>query len=44
MAKLFVEGKLPLEKLQKTYKVADINHAAVDMERGLVLKPVLLWD
>ncbi|KGO40465.1 Polyketide synthase, enoylreductase [Penicillium expansum] len=44
MVKLMVEGKLSFERLQKYYNVTDINQAASDMEMGLVVKPVLLWE
>ncbi|PYH76970.1 GroES-like protein [Aspergillus uvarum CBS 121591] len=44
MIDLFRMGRLPLERLQKTYKVADINSAVSDMKAGRVWKPVLLWN
>ncbi|TPR08577.1 Metallo-beta-lactamase family protein [Aspergillus niger] len=44
MIDLYRKGRLPLDKLQKTYKVTDINLAVSDMKAGRVWKPVLLWD
>ncbi|GLA29030.1 NAD/NADP dependent alcohol dehydrogenase [Aspergillus niger] len=44
MIDLYRKGRLPLDKLQKTYKVTDINLAVTDMKAGRVWKPVLLWD
>ncbi|KAF2494653.1 zinc-binding alcohol dehydrogenase [Lophium mytilinum] len=37
------EGRFPLEKLVKTYPVADYQTALEDMRSGKTLKPVLLW-
>jgi len=39
-----MQGKLPIDRLQKKYKVEDINDALSDMKKGLVIKPVLLWN
>ncbi|GKZ67107.1 NAD/NADP dependent alcohol dehydrogenase [Aspergillus niger] len=44
MIDLYRKGRLPLDRLQKTYKVTDINLAVSDMKAGRVWKPVLLWD
>lgn len=44
LASLYEQGELPLEKLQKTFKASDINLATEQMSKGLVIKPVLLWD
>lgn len=38
------EGRLPLEKLVKTYAFADINQAVADMQAARTVKPVLLMD
>lgn len=37
------QGKYPLEKLIRYYKVKDIRQALHDMKSGQVLKPVLIW-
>ncbi|EXJ80125.1 hypothetical protein A1O1_08267 [Capronia coronata CBS 617.96] len=44
LAELYAKGQFPLESLQKTYPVQDINTACKDMLKGDVLKPVLLWE
>lgn len=44
LAGLYQQGELPLEKLQKTFRASDINLATEQMTKGLVIKPVLLWD
>ena len=40
----FREGKLPLEKLEKQFPVAEFEKARQEMGRGEVVKPVLVWD
>ena len=35
---------MPIEKLQKTFSVSDINLAVEGMSSGAVVKPILLWD
>ena len=37
------EGKLPLEKLEKMFKVDDWEAAKEEMQRGVTVKPVLTW-
>ena len=37
------EGKLPIEKMIKYYKVEDFEKALADMHTGSTIKPVLLW-
>ena len=37
------EGKLPLEKLEKFFKVEDFEKAREEMHSGVTIKPVLLW-
>jgi len=43
LVKEVAEGRFPLEKLVKTYPVADYETALADMHSGKTLKPVLLW-
>ncbi len=38
----FLAGRMPFDKLIKTYPLADINHALHDMHDGSVIKPVLV--
>lgn len=40
---LHAEGKLPLEKLEKTYTLDEIGQAADDMHHGVTVKPVILY-
>lgn len=40
---LHAEGKLPLEKLEKTYTLDEIGQAADDMHHGITVKPVILY-
>jgi len=42
MIELYRAGRFPFDRLITFYPLADINKAAQDAERGLVLKPVLL--
>ncbi|THY77554.1 alcohol dehydrogenase [Aureobasidium pullulans] len=44
LATLYSEGKLPLEKLQKSYAIGDYATAFDDMINGVVIKPILIWD
>jgi aryl-alcohol dehydrogenase len=37
-------GGLPVEKLVRTYDFHDIQHAIADMESGVTIKPVLLFN
>jgi Zn-dependent alcohol dehydrogenase len=43
LADLYDRGELPLQQLQTTFKVSDIDIATEQMMKGLVIKPVLLW-
>ena len=44
-AKLYLEGKLPLEKLiTKRYQLDEINEALDDLEQGLVMRPIIEID
>ena len=36
------QGRFPYDKLIKYYPFEDINQAVEDMEKGLVIKPVLI--
>ena len=38
------EGKLPVDKLVKTYPLSAINQAFADSKDGTVIKPVILFD
>ena len=44
LATLYRQGRLPLDKLVKTYKFGDINQAAADAREGIAIKPVLMFD
>ena len=45
LAELYRRGKLPLEKLiSRRYRLDDINQALDDLERGLVLRPLIEID
>lgn len=43
LIKWYREGKLPLEKLEKQFKVEDFQRAREAMHTGEVIKPVLIW-
>ncbi|KAE9369100.1 aryl-alcohol dehydrogenase [Stipitochalara longipes BDJ] len=43
LASLHQQGRLPINRLQKTYSAENINEAIADMKSGSVIKPVLLW-
>ena len=43
MIKWHKEGKLPIEKLIKYYKVEEYEKALEDMHKGSTIKPVLIW-
>jgi aryl-alcohol dehydrogenase len=44
LAGLYRQGRLPLEKLVKTYPFSEINQAAADAHDGTTIKPVLVFD
>lgn len=44
LAELYRQGRLPLEKLVKTYPFSEINQAAADAHDGTTIKPVLVFD
>ncbi|GHE80406.1 alcohol dehydrogenase [Amycolatopsis deserti] len=44
LADLHRQGRLPLDKIVKTYPFAEINQAAADARDGSTIKPVLLFD
>ncbi|MBN2039845.1 MAG: NAD(P)-dependent alcohol dehydrogenase [Spirochaetes bacterium] len=41
LIELYMQGKLPFDRLIKYYDFDDINKAVEDMEKGIVIKPVL---
>jgi len=41
LAQLFIDGKLPLQKLVRVYDLDQINEAAADSAAGRTVKPVL---
>ena len=40
---LHAAGKLPLERLEKTYSLDEIGQAADDMHHGVTVKPIILY-
>lgn len=42
LIRLMEQGRLPVERLVKTYPLVDINQAIQDMESGTTIKPVLI--
>lgn len=38
------EGKLPLEKLERSFQVEQFEKAREEMRRGVTIKPVLIWE
>jgi len=42
LVRLYREGKLPLERLVRSYPLAQINEAIRDMDAGEVVKPVIV--
>lgn len=43
LIKWYREGKLPLERLEKTFAVEHFDQAREEMHSGVTIKPVLLW-
>jgi Zn-dependent alcohol dehydrogenase len=43
LIKWYREGKLPLEKLEKFFKVEEFEQARKEMHDGSTIKPVLIW-
>ncbi|MET0984666.1 MAG: NAD(P)-dependent alcohol dehydrogenase [Steroidobacteraceae bacterium] len=41
LAQLFLDGKLPVDKLVRTYRLDEINQAVADSVSGRTIKPVL---
>jgi aryl-alcohol dehydrogenase len=41
---LYEEGRLPLDRLVRHYRLADLDRAAADMLAGVTVKPVILFD
>lgn len=44
LAHLYQQGRLPLDRLVKTYSFSEINQAAADAHSGATIKPVLVFD
>jgi len=40
----FEDGRLPIDRLVKTYRLDQINDALEDMKSGVTIKPVLVFD
>lgn len=43
LARLHAEGHLPLEELEKTYRLDEIAQAVADMHHGVTVKPVIVY-
>lgn len=43
LADLHMQGRLPIDQLQKQYAPEDINKAVQDLSEGVVVKPVIIW-
>jgi aryl-alcohol dehydrogenase len=43
LARLHGEGRLPLELLEKTYTLDEIEQAVADMHHGVTVKPVIVY-
>jgi len=43
LVELWAQGRFPLDKLIRTYKLDDINTAFADSESGAVVKPVVVF-
>jgi aryl-alcohol dehydrogenase len=41
LIELYKQGRFPFDRLIKYYALEEINQAVEDMEKGLVIKPVL---
>ncbi|HJQ46986.1 MAG TPA: NAD(P)-dependent alcohol dehydrogenase [Amycolatopsis sp.] len=44
LVELYRQGRLPLDKIVKTYAFGEINQAAADAREGSTIKPVLVFD
>ncbi|MBT8227377.1 MAG: NAD(P)-dependent alcohol dehydrogenase [Dactylosporangium sp.] len=44
LARLYHQGRFPVDRLVRTYDFADIQSAAQDLHSGHTIKPVLLFD
>ena len=44
LIRFYEEGRLPIERLVRTYPFDDINQALADMASGVTIKPVLVFD
>ncbi|KIV96811.1 hypothetical protein PV10_00627 [Exophiala mesophila] len=43
LADLYMQGRFPIDRLQKRYKPSEINTAVEDLLHGRVMKPVIVW-
>jgi aryl-alcohol dehydrogenase len=43
LIELWKQGRFPVDKLVRTYKLDDINSAFTDSESGATVKPVVLY-
>ncbi|KAJ9143029.1 Alcohol dehydrogenase superfamily, zinc-type [Pleurostoma richardsiae] len=44
LAKLYEEGKFPIDKIAKVYDATALDQVIEDLKKGTVVKPVLSWD
>ena len=44
LVRWYREGKLPLDKLEKMFRVEDFEKAREEMNSGVTIKPVLIWQ
>jgi aryl-alcohol dehydrogenase len=44
MIDLYLDGRFPIDRLVTTYQLDEINSAIADVERGIVVKPVILFS
>ena len=43
LIELWKQGRFPVDKLVRTYKLDDINAAFADSESGVTVKPVIVY-
>ncbi|EXJ75841.1 uncharacterized protein A1O5_00348 [Cladophialophora psammophila CBS 110553] len=44
LADLYMQNRLPIDRLQKQYRPSEINKAVQDMLEGTTIKPVIIWE
>lgn len=44
LCEMHAEGKFPMEKIMKFYRLDEVNKAMEEAESGIAIKPVLLFD